>query len=239
VTERGRRKPRRQKPEADALAPPLGEVERRKRGKALLRRYLLAGVAPEEARDAVMRHPDLAGNPPSPRTLQEWTRQLRAAPGGDLVDDDVRALVGHPLEDHRKAQLAAIAGRIEKVNLIRDGLLEELNDCEDAERRAEIRRELREEDKRLHAAWEQHAKVTGIDSMPIEAHLAEAEARTRLVQALASHAREFEIYELRAVIDAFQIEVGRRESMAAEHRRALTLRETAAEIGLLGDGAAS
>lgn len=183
-----------------------------------------------------MRHPDFAANPPSPRSLQVWTRQLRLAPGGDLVDDEVRSMLGHPIEDHRKAQLAAIAGRLERHNLVIAGLQAELLAAEEAcdtERAAELRREIREEDKRVGEASELYARITGTTAIPLEAHLGEAEARTRLVEALAANTREFDLAELKAVATAFSAEIARRELLAAEQQRAMGRRELAAGIGLL------
>jgi hypothetical protein len=215
----------------------MDDVERRRHGKALVRRYLLAGVASGEITSSVMHHPDLAADPPSARTVQTWIRQLRHAPGGDLIDDDVRAAVGHPLEDHRKAQLAAIAGRVERHNLTIAALQDELAQAEaakkpDRERIRDLRAEIREEDKRVDAAWKAHAAVTGVDSIPLEAHLAEAEARARLVEALEVHSREFTAGELRGVVHAFQTELARRDALAAEQRSAPTRRQLAAQIGL-------
>jgi hypothetical protein len=230
--------PRRPKkrPLPDALAPELTEVQRRTKAKVYLRQYLLGGCSPVEAQELVMRHPDFAANPPSPRSLQVWTRQLRLAPGGDLVDEEVRAMLGHPIEDHRKAQLAAIAGRLERHNLVIAGLQGELlaaEEASDAERAAELRREIREEDKRIGEASELYARITGTTAIPLEAHLGEAEARTRLVEALAANTREFDLAELRAVATAFSAEIARRELLAAEQQRAMGRRELAAGIGLL------
>jgi len=247
--------PRRPKkrPLPDALAPELTEVQRRTKAKVYLRQYLLGGCSPVEAQELVMRHPDFAANPPSPRSLQVWTRQLRLAPGGDLVDEEVRAMLAHPIEDHRKAQLAAIAGRLERHNLVIAGLQAQLLQAESAEDAAraadhsednpavlqavelqrEIRREIREEDKRIGEASELYARITGTTVIPLEAHLGEAEARTRLVEALAANTREFDLAELRAVATAFSAEIARRELLAAEQQRAMGRRELAAGIGLL------
>jgi hypothetical protein len=213
--------PRRPKkrPLPDALAPELTEVQRRTKAKVYLRQYLLGGCSPVEAQELVMRHPDFAANPPSPRSLQVWTRQLRLAPGGDLVDEEVRAMLAHPIEDHRKAQLDAIAGRLERHNLVIAGLQANLlaaEEASDAERAAELRREIREEDKRIGEASELYARITGTTAIPLEAHLGEAEARTRLVEALAANTREFDLAELRAVATAFSAEIARRELLAAE-----------------------
>jgi hypothetical protein len=218
------------------MAAPLTETQRRTKAKVYLRQYLVQGLPAIEAQELVMRHPDFAANPPSMRSLAVWTKQLRLAPGGDLVDDEVRAMVAHPIEDHRRAQLAAIAGRIERHNLTIAGLRDALAEAEDAgdhERSAEHRREIREEDKRVGDALELYARITGTTAIPLEAHLGEAEARTRLVQALAANAREFEAAELQAVVQAFAAELARREAMAAEQQRTVSRRELAAEIGLL------
>jgi hypothetical protein len=225
-----------ERPAADALAQPMDTVERRQRGKALLRVMLLRGTPHGEAVGYVMNHPDLAANPPSQRTVETWLADLRRAPGRDFIDDDVRAMVAHPMQHHRQAQLAALWGRIERHNLNLSRIAEQLaaaieRDDRDAE--ALLRAEMREEDKRVHDAWAQHAKITGIDARPLEAHLSEPEARARLVASMVKNPNEFDTGELRTMIAAFAEVVAKREQEFEDQQpdriRAL------ADLGLRGE----
>jgi hypothetical protein len=214
----------------------MDDNERRKRGKLLLRRYAMQGMTASEAQYAVMHHPDLAGDPPSARAVHTWWRSLVLAPGDDMIDEDVRGALAHPIEDHRKLQLQAIAGRVQRHNTQISLLQAQLADAvdeENDEQATKLRAEIREEDKRVADAWKQHASITGIDNLPLEAHLGEAEARTRLVDALIANAREFELVELRGVIAAFINEVERRDSLAVELQRSSSRRELAVEAGLI------
>lgn len=229
---------RKRRARKDALAPVLDRDDRRRRGKVLLRNFVNQGLSVGDAKVAVMQHPDLAGSPPCARSVDEWWRQLRLAPGDDLIDDEVRGALAHPIEDHRKVHLQAIAGRVTRHNLIISQLADELVELTakkkyDRERAAALRQEIREEDKRIAEAWKQHAAITGIDDIPVEAHIGEPEARTRLVDALVANAREFTPAELKSVVEAFGAEIERLETLAREQQRSISRRELAAEVGLV------
>jgi hypothetical protein len=206
------------------------ELERRTRAKVLLRTYVLQGVPAPEAVHAVVHHPDLAGNPPSENSVRSWYKQITAA-SADLIDDEIRDMVLHPLADVRRGAIARVSARIEQFNVLASNLREELSGelaaaAPNVSRIREIEARLCALDVRISDQERHLARITSIDTQPLEAHLSEADERKKVVDALCKFAHLFEYGELTAVLLAFIEERRRRDAeMAAAGKQQANVRD--------------